>query len=62
MARENDILLASTDSIPIIGFRSVRIKVDCPGKANGRTITLTNTAYVPAFYTNVVSLKHFIRH
>jgi hypothetical protein len=58
-----DFLFAGQQTIPIIGFSVVQITVKCPGEPQGiRTIDFTDTCFVPAFHTSVVSLRRFIKH
>ena len=48
-------LIASNSTLEIISFRAVPIQVTGPEGA--KTIILLQTAYIPTFHTNVVSLR-----
>ena len=59
LAYDNNCLLAGKDTIPIEGFGSVEITIEC--ESGQQRITLENTAWVPRFHTSVVSLQKFLK-
>jgi hypothetical protein len=47
--------------VPIIGYNDIEIKARAPAPRNQQTIKLKNVAFIPTFFTNVVSLKRLIK-
>ena len=58
-ADEEDIIYAGDNIVPIMGFRSIQVVLECPDVPNGRVITLEDVAFVPTFHTTVASLRKF---
>jgi len=58
-ATDEDVLYAGDTIISIEGFGTIEITIQ--GSTGPKKISLTKAAYVPAFHTNVASLKQFIQ-
>ena len=57
-ASDDDFLYTGNSVIPIKGLGTISITVQTP--SGPRKIDLLNTAFIPSFHTNVVSLDRFI--
>ena len=58
-ATDEDIFYAGDTIISIEGFGTIEITIQ--GSTGPKKISLTKAAYIPAFHTNVASLKQFIQ-
>jgi hypothetical protein len=47
--------------IPIMGYGDIEVKAKAPAPRNQQTIKLKDVAFIPTFFTNVVSLKRLIK-
>ena len=47
--------------IPIVGYVDIEIKTRAPAPRNQQTMKLKDVAFIPEFFTNVVSLKRLIK-
>jgi hypothetical protein len=47
--------------IPIVGYGDIEVKARAPAPRNQQTIKLKDVAFIPIFFTNVVSLKRLIK-
>jgi hypothetical protein len=54
-------LAAGSGWIPIIGYGEIAIKAKAPEPRGQRTVKLHDVAFVPLFFTSVVSLKKLIK-
>lgn len=47
--------------IPIMGYGEIEVKAKAPAPRNQQTVKLRDVAFIPSFFTNVVSLKKLIK-
>jgi len=53
-------LAAGSGWIPILGYGEVEVKTRAPAPRDQQTMKLKNVAFIPSFFTSVVSLKKLI--
>ena len=61
LAPPGERLAAGNGWISVIGYGEISIKAKAPAPRNQQTVKLHNVAFVPSFFTNVVSLKKLIK-
>ena len=61
LAPPGECLAAGNGWISVIGYGEISVKAKAPTPRNQQTVKLHNVAFVPSFFTNVVSLKKLIR-
>jgi hypothetical protein len=54
-------IATGNDWVPVIGYGDIAITAKAPALRIQQTIKLLNVAFVPTFFTNVVSLKRLIK-
>lgn len=47
--------------IPIMGYGEIEVKVKAPAPRKQQTVKLRDVAFIPSFFTNVISLKKLIK-
>jgi hypothetical protein len=47
--------------VPIVGYGEIEVKARAPAPRNQQTIKLKDVAFIPSFFTNVVSFKRLIK-
>ena len=61
LASPGECLAAGNGWIPIVGYEEISIKAKAPALRCQQTVKLHDVAFVPSFFTNVVSLKKLIK-
>ena len=56
LANRDKFLYAREDHIPIIAYSTIELTIQTRGYLEGRKIKLTKAAYIPTFYTSIISL------
>ena len=54
-------LAAGNGWIPVTGYGEISVKAKAPAPRNQQMVKLHNVAFIPSFFTNVVSLKKLIK-